>query len=637
MAPSVLLQHESFSHPLHEFRSAPEPAQKSFEVGGGVSLEAQAPVGGSLPFHCSSSSPSNNGNGHVGGSDGAGALFGGRQLDGESFITSQALLEQSLNFATGGTHADGSASRPNILYIMADQMAAPLLKMNDPNSPIKTPNIDTLAETGVVFSSAYCNSPLCAPSRFTMCTGQLPSKIRGYDNASVLGPEFPTYAHYLRREGYETVLAGKMHFIGPDQLHGFEHRLTSDIYPGDLGWTVNWDKPEERQEWYHNMSSVMQAGPCVRSNQLDYDEDVMFKAQQYLYDYVRTEPQGRRPFALTVSLTHPHDPYTITKEYWDRYEGADIPLPNISIPQEDQDSHTTRLLKTIDLWNNPVPDEAAIRARRAYFGACSFVDDQVGKLLKLLKNCNLDKNTIIVFSGDHGDMLGERSLWYKMSWFEMSARVPMIINYPARFAPKKVKESVSTMDLLPTFIDLAGGDASALLPVDGKSLYDYLVSDKPGKDEVFGEYMGEGTVTPVMMIRRGKWKYTCSLVDPPQLFDLVNDSLELVNLAKSTKPEHSQVFAAFEHEARQKWDLQKIHKDVLLSQRERRLVWDALQIGRKESWDYQPPYNDRERFIRSHIPLDDLERRARFPVVDYLGRVNTAAATHHGAAGASGE
>lgn len=103
-------------------------------------------------------------------------------------------------------------------------MAAPLLKMHDPNSPICTPNIDSLAKTGVVFANAYCNSPLCAPSRFSMCTGQLPSKIKGYDNASVLASDVPTYAHYLRHGGYETALAGKMHFIGPDQLHGFEHR-----------------------------------------------------------------------------------------------------------------------------------------------------------------------------------------------------------------------------------------------------------------------------------------------------------------------------------------------------------------------------------------------------------------------------
>lgn len=270
----------------------------------------------------------------------------------------------------------------------------------------------------------------------------------------------------------------------------------------------------------------------------------------------------------------------MTQEYWDRYEGVDIPLPEVKIPQEEQDPHSQRLLKTIDFWNNPVTDEAATRARRAYFSACTFVDDQVGKLLRLLKNCHLDKDTVIVFSGDHGDMLGERDLWYKMSWFENSARVPMIIHHPAKFSPKRVNESVSTMDLLPTFVDLAGGDASAILPIDGVSLYDYLVSDNPGKDEVFGEYMGEGTVTPVYMIRRGQWKYTTSLVDPPQLFDLVNDPKELVNLATSSKPGYARVLAAFEAEANQKWNFQQIHQDVLTSQRKRLISWEALQIGK---------------------------------------------------------
>jgi hypothetical protein len=142
--------------------------------------------------------------------------------NGRDIVTSEFLLEQSQKIASGNGH--GPSKKPNILYIMADQMTASLLKMNNPKSVIKTPNLNRLAETGVVFSSAYCNSPLCAPSRFTMCTGQLPSKIGGYDNASILGPEVPTYAHYLRAEGYKTALAGKMHFIGPDQLHGFEER-----------------------------------------------------------------------------------------------------------------------------------------------------------------------------------------------------------------------------------------------------------------------------------------------------------------------------------------------------------------------------------------------------------------------------
>ena len=191
-------------------------------------------------------------------------------------------------------------NRPNILYIMADQLAAPLLKMHKADSQIKTPNLDRLAEQAVVFDSAYTPSPLCAPSRMSMVTGQLPTKIGAYDNATSIGSEEPTYAHYLRAHGYRTALAGKMHFIG-DQLHGYEERLTADIYPGDFGWTVSWDDPDRRLEWYHNASSILQAGVCVRSNQLDYDEEVMYKSKQFLYDQVRNKDS--RPFALTVSIS----------------------------------------------------------------------------------------------------------------------------------------------------------------------------------------------------------------------------------------------------------------------------------------------------------------------------------------------
>jgi hypothetical protein len=189
--------------------------------------------------------------------------------------------------------------QPNILYIIADQLAAPLLKMYNPSSQILTPNLDALASRSVQFDSAYCPSPLCAPSRMGMITGQLPMKIGAFDNAAQIASDVPTYAHYLRLRGYHTVLAGKMHFVG-DQLHGYETRLTTDIYPGDFGWVVNWDEPDTRLEWYHNASSILQAGVCVRSNQLDYDEEVMYRAQQFLYDHVR-EGEGKRPFCLTVS------------------------------------------------------------------------------------------------------------------------------------------------------------------------------------------------------------------------------------------------------------------------------------------------------------------------------------------------
>ncbi|GFF90572.1 choline-sulfatase [Aspergillus lentulus] len=435
-----------------------------------------------------------------------------------------------------------AAKKPNILYIMADQMAAPLLAFHDKNSPIKTPNLDRLAREGVVFDSAYCNSPLCAPSRFVMVTGQLPSKIGAYDNASDLPADIPTYAHYLRREGYHTALAGKMHFCGPDQLHGYEQRLTSDIYPGDYGWSVNWDEPDIRPDWYHNMSSVMEAGPVVRTNQLDYDEEVIYKSTQYLYDHVRHRTD--QPFCLTVSMTHPHDPYAMTKEFWDMYEDVDIPLPKTpAIPQDQQDPHSQRVLKCIDLWGKEIPEERIKAARRAYYAACTYVDTNVGKLLKVLENCGLRDDTIVVFTGDHGDMLGERGLWYKMVWYENSARVPMIVHAPNRFAPKRVSENVSTMDLLPTFAAMGGAPLVKELPLDGVSLMPYLTGEEGVKtDTVLGEYMAEGTQSPTVMIRRGRWKFVCSLIDPPMLYDLENDPEERVNLVAGLA-EPSQSFA----------------------------------------------------------------------------------------------
>jgi len=255
-------------------------------------------------------------------------------------------------------------------------------------------------------------------------------------------------------------------------------------------------------------------------------------------------------------------------------------MPKVHINQDDQDNHSKRLLKVIDLWGETIPEEAIYRARRAYFGSCSFVDHQLGKLFDVLADCKLDNDTIIVFSGDHGDMLGERGLWYKMSWFEMSARVPLIIHYPTWFQPRRVPDAVSLIDLLPTFVDLAGGNQLDIVsPIDGRSLYGYLLGLNPGKDETYGEYMGEGTISPIVMIRREEFKFIYCLYDEPQLYDLVNDPNELKNLVHSKRLEHKAACELFTLEVEEKWDLQKIHEEVQASQRRRLLCWEALKIG----------------------------------------------------------
>ncbi|KAK3950938.1 alkaline-phosphatase-like protein [Pseudoneurospora amorphoporcata] len=548
-------------------------------------------------------------------------------------------------YTNGNGHANGNGIAPgqdkekklNILYIMADQLAAPVMKIYNQDSVVKTPNIDALAAKSVQFDSAYCPSPLCGPSRMSMITGLLPMKIGAYDNAAQILSDTPTYAHYLRREGYETVLAGKMHFV-MDQKHGYEKRLTTDIYPGDFGWAADWDadieKPEQRLEWYHNASSIEQAGVCVRSNQLDYDEEVMFKSTQFLHDHARGA-KDQRPFCLTVSLTHPHDPYTIEEEYWDKYEDVEIDLPKVPrIPNEEQDPHSKRLLKVCDLWDKNFTDDQIKRARRAYYGAVSYVDDCVGKLLKVLEKCRLADDTIIVFSGDHGDMLGERGLWYKMSYFESSVRVPLLISYPKKYTPHRVTQNVSTLDILPTMVDLIGKALHPGLPMDGKSLLPFLEGrDSEGHDTVIAEYTGEGTVSPMMMIKRANWKFVICPADGIQLFDLENDPLEVRDLAPvlsglkveplgvEYKEKAEAVLAAFEAEARERWDFESITEQVKLSQKKRRFVWSAFSAAgtEREKWDFNPIDDGREKYIRSHMPLDDLERMARFPPVDRYG------------------
>lgn len=503
-------------------------------------------------------------------------------------------------------YAAMSHHQPNILIVIADQLTPRALSIYG-NQVTRTPHIDRLAAEGVVFDSAYCNSPLCAPSRYAYLTGRLPSATGGYDNAAALPPDAVTYAHYLRHAGYRTILSGKMHFVGADQLHGFEERLTTDIYPADFGWTPDWQQPDVRPSWYHDMSSVTEAGPCVRSNQLDFDDEVVYATRQKLFDLARDPDQ--RPFCLTVSLTHPHDPYAIPAKYWNLYRDEDIDAPRVPQAPADEDPHSRRLRDVIDLTRTPVSEQQTRNARRAYYGAISYVDEQIGTLLQTLEDTGQADNTIIIFTSDHGDMLGERGLWYKMNFFEPSARVPLVVHAPQRFKARRVSQSVSHIDLLPTLVDL--GAAGTPLDLDGNTLLPHLRGEA-GHDGVIGEYLGEGALAPVVMLRRGAYKYIHSPADPDQLYHLGDDADELHNLAND--PAAAPILQAFRAEAQQRWDFQQLHQQVIASQRRRHLIGAANAQGKHHAWDYQPPHDASQRYIRNHLELGVLEARARFPV-----------------------
>ncbi|MGF6774164.1 choline-sulfatase [Paraburkholderia sp. GAS199] len=506
--------------------------------------------------------------------------------------------------------------KQNILILMADQMT-PFALAAYGHRLTRTPNLDRLAAQGVVFESAYCASPLCAPSRFSLLSGKLPSAIGAYDNAAEFPSQTLTFAHYLRAEGYRTILSGKMHFCGADQLHGFEERLTTDIYPADFGWTPDWSDFNTRPSWYHNMSSVIDAGPCVRTNQLDFDDEVTFTTRQKLFDIAREANAGKdqRPFCLVASLTHPHDPYAIPQKYWDMYRDEDIELPVHRDSLDQADPHSKRLRHVCETDRTPPTDQQIRNARRAYYGAISYVDDQFGAILDALEQAGLAGNTTIVVTSDHGEMLGERGLWYKMTFFEGGCRVPLIVHAPKQFDAHRVSANVSHLDLLPTLVEIARGTLPSSWPdsLDGQSLVPHLRGVSGGHDEAVGEYLAEGAIAPIVMLRRGRFKFIHTSVDPDQLYDVEADPLERNNLAAN--PAYAAEVDTFRAQIAARWNLAALHEEVLSSQRRRHFHFAATTQGTVASWDWQPLVDASQRYMRNHIDLDTLEAMARFPAV----------------------
>jgi choline-sulfatase len=494
--------------------------------------------------------------------------------------------------------AEAGQAPPNFLFVMADQLGAHAVPAYG-NGFVDAPNLTVLGREGIVFENAYCNSPICAPSRSSMMTGQLPSRVGVYDNGAEMPSSAPTIAHYLRARGYQTCLIGKMHFIGADQLHGFEERLTTDFYPAGFDWTPDWERsPSDRLPWYHDMSSVLGAGVSEATLQTDFDEEVAFRTVRKIYDLARRS--DRRPFFLVASFMHPHDPWEIPRSVWERYEGVSIDLPVVPrIPWDQLDPHSRRIRLMCGNEASKITDEAIRTARRGYYAAVSYVDDLIGQLLTALDLAGFRESTIVVLTADHGEMLGEGGLWYKMTFLEPSARVPLLMTWPNRFAPRRVAQPVSLVDLLPTLVELAsgGGSFEPADPIDGASMVPLLLGGGGvAPTSVLGEYLAEGAVAPLVMIRRDQYKYIHCPADPDQLYDLASDPNEVRNLANTQ--EHAGIVSAFRDEAASRWDVQRLHDQVLASQRRRRLVVDALSHGRVTGWDYRPPDNSPDRYVR---------------------------------------
>lgn len=508
---------------------------------------------------------------------------------------------------------------PNILLLMADQFTGAALPING-RTAVKAPHLTALAQEGVNFSNAYCNNPICAPSRASMLTGLLASRIGAYDNGASFSSEVPTAADYLGALGYSATLSGKMHFVGPDQLHGYHERLTTDVYPSDYGWTPDWtvrDYPHSPSVM--TLRGVVEAGVCVRSMQVDHDEEVTNTTIQKIYDLARDDNVG--PFFLTASLTHPHNPYTVPQEFYDLYTDEEIDMPTVGpIPPDEMDPWSRRFHYLIRADEHDVSPESVRKARRAYYALVSYVDDCVGRILNALRQSGLDGDTIVIFTADHGDMLGERGLWYKFNPFEWSVRVPMIVRTPDCRKGASVSTPVSLLDITPTLLDYAGaaGKLDHTEQFEGQSLRPLLTGTG---DEAHGvvpiEFTAEGMYAPGFILISGQYKYVYCETDPPMLFNLAEDPFELTNLAGN--PAFADVEKSMLRRVHKMWDVRRVCEDIYKSQ-SRRLFLQRQALRREEHphWDYQVRKDATLQYVRCRKdPSTAMTKsRARLPYVE---------------------
>lgn len=499
-----------------------------------------------------------------------------------------------------------TASQPNILLIMADQLM-PFLTGAYGHPVVKTPNLDRLVREGVRFDAAYSSCPLCAPARASLMTGRHVSNIRSFDNASAFDSEEPTIAHYLAAAGYDTAASGKMHYIGPDQLHGLHRRLTTDVYPEGYDWLD--DRNLRHQPGYSFARAYTDEGISVGnwSHYLSYDEETHFRAKEYLRargvakQTALKRDQTTQPFFLIASYHHPHDPFWPPREFWDLYADEHIEIP--TFPEGLAESYSA-MDRWINHWHgcdkfSQLKDPKSLRClRRAYYALVSYVDRKVGELLQTLEESGLDEDTVVLFVSDHGDMLCEKGMVQKRNFYEWSSRIPFILRFPDRqHAGMTIGQPTSLVDVLPTVLEMA--NVQDHLPMDGHSVMGLIDGRDTAERHVFSEYHSNGVYSTCFMVRRGEFKYIHIRGHQDQLFDLENDPGEWKNLIGQSRT------ANVERELKSlilgEFDPAAIEEEVYATILKRQLLrrWgEATGI----QWAYVPQFDASQNTVAQYMP-----------------------------------
>ena len=426
----------------------------------------------------------------------------------------------------------------NLIIIMSDEHNPKVMGCNG-HPLVKTPNIDALAVAGTSFTSAYTTCPVCVPARAAFATGKYVNQIGYWDNADAYEGAIPSWHHRLRDRGHRVVSIGKLHFRGlPDDDNGFsEEIIPMNIIEGkgDLMGLVRTDLPERNLSW----KIAKLAGPGETSYTF-YDREIATKAQIWLREEA---PKYRdKPWVLFVSFVCPHFPLVAPAEFYYQYPVDEMPLPK-QYAQNERPLHPyLRDYSDSFCYDRYFDDDKLKKAIAAYYGLCTFLDDNIGKVLRTLDATGLTDNTRVLYTTDHGDNLGARGLWGKSTMYEEVAGVPLIIKGPDIPQGVKISAPASHVDTYPFILESTGASVPEAYDTHpGKSLFKLATGAAPDRS-VLSEYHGMGSTTGAFMIRHGKYKYVHYVAYPPQLFDLEADPEELSDLAE--KPEFSQVLAA---------------------------------------------------------------------------------------------
>jgi choline-sulfatase len=391
-----------------------------------------------------------------------------------------------------------------------------------------TPTFDALARGGTRFTDAYCQMPLCTPSRLCQLTGREVRGCGAWNNNAVLRPELLTVPKVLAGAGYATCLVGKMHLGGDQQFVGFQYRPYGDL-TGRTGHQWEPLSPEAHQNMRDRTAHV---GVTAIPESLIQDEVVAQETVAWVREHVHAHPE--QPWFVCASFSRPHFPLTAPRRHFDRYWPHGVTVPKVPAAGDAYD-HPMSVGMREGFRVDAIDDAEMMRARAAYFANVSYLDEVIGDLLLRLGVDGLLDDTIIVYTTDHGEMAGEHGVWWKNGWYEGCTRVPLIISTPAQRAgaseARVLDTPVGLTDLFPTFCGFAGAEAPADLP--GSDLSGVVegaadIPDRPVFCDALTPRWGPGT--EFRMIRWRDYKYVVFRDAPPLLFDLENDPREQINL-----------------------------------------------------------------------------------------------------------